>query len=206
MGERSYGEPFLGRPSSQTGADRCVQMSPDLRPKKTTLTLLVTLLLALPVGLATTPATADEPDGIVPNEWNGYIACGVGTLAFRAAACSIANDASEDFLRIAPLDAGLETLVIAFDWEPTTDLTGQELLLTIDDQGAALNGPYYARLEGPPPLEVRLDDLPADIDEVRFRVFAGGDSVDVVLDQPFVVHHDAFYGTPAPDGYSALPE
>lgn len=136
---------------------------------------------------------------VVTNEWNGFASCGIGTLVVQWATCSTIGDPNDDVRHEFQLDAGIETVVVALDWDPVGGFGSDEFSLYIDADGETV-----ADVSGPTPLHVRLDGLSTNGTTLTFRVFAHS-TAGFVYQQPFTVYHDHFYHEPAPEGYSPLP-
>ena len=181
------------------------------------------------VGLKLEPLTADDLQlpYAVPNEWEGFLSCAVAagdpTVANPAlAACGLPGavhpslaDPNEDFFKVFNVSAGIRTLFVGMDWEPTGGVTGNDLLVAVENEGCnGLGCSYsYAEAVGPPPLVVRIDN--DDITEsawtwdnvnasrqLQFRVFAAG--TNAVYQQPFTVQWHAFYWQEAPADFVPL--
>lgn len=155
---------------------------------------------------------------MVPDKWTGFVSCDVAVPVVRdPVTCPEGMDPNRDIKRTFTPDMGLETLVIALDWDPApTNVHGtMRLRLLIDNIEVIVKSseaPLEFRFDNDPTLDEGVFDW-ADWEEppeFTFRVW-GGDAEcygcsNVVWQQSFTVYWDLYYNKAAPDGASALPD
>lgn len=206
----------------------------DLLERKDLLVGLCAILLLtsfVPAGLAEDDDKPVEEPYVVSMQWDGVVACTAtwptgGLLPYSGAnACGVVEivapgTTGDDFLHRWTIQEDLQTVVGAMVWE--SELMPTELQLYMEVDGRSNLEPRYVAEEGASPLQWRVDagdveeNYPSSVHQYDFnnvegsldlmyRVFAGGD-LNVVVQQPFTVHWDLYYGEPAPEDASALPE
>lgn len=139
----------------------------------------------------------------VPYDWTGFYSCGAGTPAITWSTCATIEDPNHDWSHGWDVDAGLESTVIAMDWNPVGGASGDQLML-IYECWDECDG-EHASASGEPPLEFRADGFPDDEWGAGYRVFPPFD-VTVIYQQEFTVYWEEFYFREAPEGYSVLPD
>jgi hypothetical protein len=158
-----------------------------------------------------------DPNGL----WEGFIGCGVMyPTAFQPITCP---DPNNDVTRVFEADVGLQTIVIGMEWDNiTTNVNGALRIALYRGQPGNLGQGHLALIDRQGPIEFRLDanaeDEKLDWDaaeepmEFTIRVWAGKDTpswsndLNVVYQQSFTVYWHLFYGEPAPEGHSAIPD
>lgn len=199
--------------------------------RKDLLVSLCAILLMVPlvpVGLAEDEDEPEEEPYVVSMEWEGHLACTVrwpselpysGLNACGAVEILVPGAVGDDFLLEWQIEEDLETVVGAMVWEG--DTLEPDLHLLMEVAGMSGSPPRYVDDQGGSPLQWRVDagfvegnypdhlhqydfnNVEGSLD-LQFRVFAGGD-LNVVVDQPFTIYWDLYYGEPAPEDASALP-
>ncbi len=126
--------------------------------------------------------------------WEGHLDCSVGTgIGVALSACSLTPSSTDSFLMYDVLDPGIRTLVTRLEWEPASP-GGEELRLLVETR----DGRALRDVRGPSPLDARLDGLPLEGLDIRFRVFAHGSPAGVAVQQPFTLTYDEHYFQAAP--------
>lgn len=171
--------------------------------------------LEVHVQLEPFPETQDPY--VEDGQWEGFLPCSVRTPTGTGVNLEACDDLDPNSSRRHEfqLKPGLQTAVVAMDWEPvTTNLAGEMVLRFY--KGSSWNGNTFFREASLAAIEVTLGPEDAEdgerlhfdkIDEpwdVRFQFWAGG-SPNVVYQQPFTVWYALHYWDTAPSGTSALP-
>lgn len=149
---------------------------------------------------------------VVEEQWNGFIACGVGAAGAAVAVCSILDDPNDDFLETYTVNRGLTELVVAMTWDAVGGASGEEFNLLVErcDGGCF----RYTDITGVSPLQTSIMDETtsrekhqfAQIEdewEIRLRIFSG---TGLTYQQPFTVHWYEFYYHNMPEGFQTIPD
>ncbi len=166
--------------------------------RKTIILLVAGLLLSA----AVTTGTEHEDEQLQPTgEWNGFIACAVGTPVITWQTCSTFDvDPNHQSTHTFSVDEGLHTLVAVMEWETSVISEGDELMLTVEDEGDPATGERHAAVTGDSPVVVEVDDLETEEDgrDLQFRVSPAFD-FQFVYQQTFTVTWYEFYEAPPED-------
>ncbi|MBW3583099.1 MAG: carboxypeptidase-like regulatory domain-containing protein [Euryarchaeota archaeon] len=169
---------------------------------------------------------------MVPDEWTGFLSCGLGTRVITISACStsaenVSADPNDDFSHIFDAEAGLDELVFGLTWSKSGGVSADKLLVIVDIEITQESGDKvwreFARVSGASPVVFRINDdtleeRRANYDSVKFstwnethrvlvRVFPPFETPPVVIyQQPFTLYWEQYYGQRAPEGHSPIPD
>lgn len=149
------------------------------------------------------------------HEWEGFMACGVGSPVVVASPCGDVDE-NDDFLLNWELKAGVQEVVIGVSWDASGGVMGEEFYVAMEIAGCGAgcsSANTYGSGEGPSPLLFNAPNPGGDNDyndiedtaAVQFRVFPAF-APDVYYQQPFTVHYHVFYHEGAPEGYDPIPD
>lgn len=154
---------------------------------------------------------------VVEKEWDGFIACGVGSAAISWATCSTLEDPNDDFLHKFEVAPGLQSIVVGVSWTATGGVMGTDLWALVEKDGCGLdceNSETYGQSSGEPDLIVRITKGPSsdlsfenieDNRTIQMRVFPSGEA-NVIYQQPFKVYWHEFYWHDAPQDFNPFPD
>lgn len=148
-------------------------------------------------------------------DWNGFMACAIGTPALTWATCSTLQDPNHDFLEHFIIGEGLKTVATGMTWDPAGGVLGESLLIMLENPDCGLNAcsQQYASAEGESPLIFHASspggewafEAVEEEREIRYRVFPSFD-MNVYYQQPFTVYYHLFYHEAAPEDYDPIPD
>lgn len=190
-----------------------------MRWNRTTIGVLTAAALlgtVFAAGLSVANETDDHHVRVDHGEWTGFLSCSVSfpTAPFPSR-CPGLVDPNRDDRHEFEVDEDLRTIVVAMVWDPAPTNTEEDLRNWLYSEEA---GAHVVRAKGPSPLEYRYDlDADADAQEFMFRIGSGSGSLSdvptvytnnfgVAYQQEFTVYWDLYYGEPAPEDASALPD
>ncbi|MBI2078342.1 MAG: carboxypeptidase regulatory-like domain-containing protein [Euryarchaeota archaeon] len=149
---------------------------------------------------------------VVTLPFQGMIQCSVNWL-YPVNPCAGVTGEEKNMFRFE-VDKGLklEESVFELTWSPGTAATGQELELDIcEDHASTANGlvcyeaDYNEYAEGPPPVVIRLDDLPVK-NHPKFATGAGAAFLSAAFQQSFWIYASLCYGEACADDFTGLPK
>lgn len=153
--------------------------------------------------------------------YKGLINCGVGLVVI--ASTSSCGAADYEVATDTEVTYDVTTMIDELVWQATTAFSAQRLQITMgvnEDCTSFCEYEYdYGIVEGTSPVRLRadapLDPISDGVEDtlytVRHRVWTPFQSPDppfiiVVLEQPFTIYSSMFYGAPAPEIFSAIPD
>lgn len=155
---------------------------------------------------------------IEPNEWQGFVSCGVSLFNAPAPVCSATTDPNHDIEHEFTIEPGLQEIVVAMVWNENSaapDYYGNALRLdlrSIDCEGC--NYRYIADSTSSPIIEWVNDETIADdfarwvhlnqTRTMRFNVDSG--HTNLFFQQGFTIYWHEFYHKRAPLDFEPIPQ